>query len=191
MRNLIFEPRKIQTEDIAEKSREKTPDFKLLKDGLLRAYCEVKLPTDGDLFKIPKDLAMGEIRVEVGKDLALINLARHVTKAAKQFGRANSDRTHPNILIFVNHARRKGPADLAIALQGFPGPDGQPLFPLIEEEKDNEEDKWEMQKGVWDAARTIDLYVWVDPIQRTWNVLRPKSAARLKHACDLLGVAAE
>jgi ribosomal protein L30 len=193
VRNLIFEPRKIQAEDILEKPREneKTPDFKLLKDGSLRAYCEVKSPTDGDIFKVPKDLAPGEIRVEVGKDLALINLARHITKAAKQFERANPNRMHPNILIFVNHARRKGPADVAMALQGFPGPDGQPLFPLIEEGTDNEEDKWKMQKGVWDAARSIDLYVWVDPIQRTWKALRPKGAVRLKEACELLGVAAE
>jgi large subunit ribosomal protein L30 len=181
--NLIFEPRRIHAEDIPEHEN-KTPDFRLLKEGKLRAYCEVKSPTDGDLFELPSDLVPGEIRVQVSKDLAIFNLARHIAKAAKQFESVNPGRTHPNILVFVNHARRKGPADLRMALEGFPGPDGRPLFPLV-----NEVDQWEVQKEVWDAARSIDLYVWVDPRKRTWQVLRPGGAARLKEACELLGVA--
>jgi hypothetical protein len=184
VRNLIFEPRHISAKDIPEHEI-KTPDFELLKDGKLRAYCEVKSPTDGDLFKVPNDLVPGEIRVEVSKDPAIFNLARHIAKAAKQFEAANLGRAHPNILVFVNHARRKGLDDLRMALQGLPGPDGRPLFPLV-----NEVDKWEIQNDVWDAARSIDLYVWVDPRKRNWHVLRPTGAARLTEAYDLLGVAA-
>jgi large subunit ribosomal protein L30 len=56
LRNLIFEPRRISAETIPE-DQNKTPDFKLLKDGALRAYCEMKSPTDGDLFDFPDDLA--------------------------------------------------------------------------------------------------------------------------------------
>jgi len=115
LRNLIFEPRRIRAEGIPEDEK-KTPDFKLLKDGTLRAYCEVKSSTDGDLFELPDDLAPGEIRVEVHKDPAIFSLARHIAKAARQFEAANPDRSHPNILIIVNHARRKGPADLRMAL---------------------------------------------------------------------------
>jgi hypothetical protein len=81
--NLIFEPRHIRAEDIPE-DQDKTPDFKLLKDGALRAYCEMKAPTDGDLFDVPDDLAPGEIRTEVRKDPTIFNLARHIAKAAKQ-----------------------------------------------------------------------------------------------------------
>lgn len=117
VRNLIFEPRRIRAEDIPE-DQNKTPDFKLLKDGALRAYCEIKSPTDGDLFDFPDDLAPDEIRVEVRKDPAIFNLARHIAKAAKQFEAVNRDRAHPNILVIVNHARRKGPADLRMALEG-------------------------------------------------------------------------
>lgn len=188
VRNLIFEPRRIKAEDIPEKPREeeKTPDFKLLKDGKLCAYCEVKSPTDGDAFDFPKDLLPGEIRVEVKKDPALFNLANHIAKVAKQFEAANPDRTHANILVFVNHAKRKGPNDLRLALEGLRLSDGQRLFPLV-----NEDDKWEVQRGVWDAARSIDLYVWVDPYKRTWEAFQPKGAARLKEACELFGLRAE
>jgi large subunit ribosomal protein L30 len=180
VRSLIFEPRRIRAEHIAE-GQTKTPDFKLLKDNTLGAYCEVKSPTDGDLFDFPADLAPSEIRVEVRKDPALFNLARHITKAGKQFAAANPDRKHPNILVIVNHARRKGPADLRLALEGFRGPDGAPLFPLV-----NEEDKWGVQRDVWEAARSIDLYVWVDPRKRTWHAFRPAGAKRLIEACELL-----
>jgi len=179
VRNLIFEPRRIRAEDIPE-GENKTPDFKLLKDGVLRAYCELKAPTDGDLFDFPNDLAPGEIRAEVRKDPAIFNLARHVAKAAKQFLAANPNRVHPNILVIVNRARRKGPADLRMALEGIRAPDGRRFFPLV-----NDADKWDVQKGVWEAARSIDLYVWVDPQKRTWQPFRPAGAQRLAEACDL------
>ncbi len=183
IRNLIFEPRRIRAEDISEERNNKTPDFKLLKDGALRAYCEVKSPTDGDLFDCPNDLAPGEIRLEVRKDPAIFNLARHIAKAAKQFEAANPDHAHPNILVIVNHARRKGPTDLRMALEGIRAPDGRRLFPLV-----NDDDKWDVQKGVWDAATSIDLYVWVDPRKRTWQAFCPAGAKRLAESCDLLGV---
>lgn len=182
VRNLIFEPRGIHADDVFE-DKGKTPDFKLLKDDALRAYCEVKSPTDGDLFDFPAELAPDEIRVEVRKDPALFNLARHITKAGKQFEAINPDRKHPNILVIVNHARRKGPADLRLALEGFRAPDGGRLFPLV-----SEKDKWEVQKDLWEAARSIDLYVWVDPRKRTCQTFRPAGAKRLIEACELLGL---
>jgi hypothetical protein len=76
VRNLILEPHRVRAEDIPE-SGDKTPDFKLLKDGTLHAYCEVKSPTDGDLFDFPDDLEPGELRVEVRKDPAIFNGASH------------------------------------------------------------------------------------------------------------------
>jgi ribosomal protein L30 len=182
VRNLIFEPRRIQAKDIPEEAN-KTPDFKLLKDGVLRGYCEMKATTDGNLFDIPHDLVPGESRAEVRKDPAVFNLARHIAKAGKQFDAANPDRAHPNILVIVNHARRKGPADLRMALEGIQAPDGRRFFPLV-----NDTDKWDVQKDAWEAAGSIDLYVWVDPQKRTWQALRPAGARRLAEACDLLGI---
>ena len=53
LRNLIFEPRRIRAEDIPE-DENKTPDFKLLRDGAPRAYCEMKAPTDETKFQPAK-----------------------------------------------------------------------------------------------------------------------------------------
>jgi large subunit ribosomal protein L30 len=182
LRNLIFEPRGIRAEDIPE-GGSKTPDFKLLKDSALRAYCEMKAPADGDSFDFPNDLAPGEVRVEVRKDPTIFNLAAHIAKSAKQFDAVNPDRAHPNILVIVNHDRRKGPADLRMALEGIRAPNGQRFYPLV-----NDQDRWEIQHGVWTAARSIDLYVWVDPRKRTWQWFQPASARRLAEACELLGI---
>jgi hypothetical protein len=68
-------------------------------------------------------------------------------------------------------------------LKGIRAPDGGRLFPLV-----NDADKWEVQKGVWDAAKSIDLYVWVDPRKRTWQTFFPVGAKRLAESCDLLGI---
>lgn len=182
--NLIFEPRRITIESILE-GQNKSPDFKLLKDGAIRAYCEMKSPTDADLFDFPANLAPGEIRAEVRKDPAVFSLARLIAKSAKQFEAVNPDRAHPNILVIVNHARRKGPTDLRMALEGIRAPDGRHFFPLV-----NDADKWDVQQGVWHAARRIDLCVWVDPRKRTWQAFRLAGAHRLAEACDLLGIVA-
>ncbi|HEY2858363.1 MAG TPA: hypothetical protein VGJ21_08100 [Terracidiphilus sp.] len=40
----------------------------------------------------------------------------------------------------------------------------------------------------WEAARSIDLYVWVNPRKRTWQAFRPAGARRLNEACDLHGI---
>jgi hypothetical protein len=179
VRNLIFEAWRIKAEDIPEDAG-KTPDFRLPKDGALHAYCEMKAPTDGDLFDVPDDLAPGEV---CRKDPAIFNLARHIAKAAKQFDAANPDRAHPNILIFVNHARRKGPANLRMALEGIQAPDGGRLFPV------NDADKSEVQNDVWEAACAVDLYVWVDAKKRTWQAFHPARPRRWAEACDRFGMA--
>ena len=64
-------------------------------------------------------------------------------------------------------------------------PGGGRLFPLV-----NDADQWDVQKDVWEAARSIDLYVWIDPKKRTWQAFKPAGAERLAEACDLLGIAA-
>jgi hypothetical protein len=45
-----------------------------VSSALLRAYCEMKAPTDGDLFDVSNDLAPGEIHVEVRKDPSIFKL---------------------------------------------------------------------------------------------------------------------
>jgi hypothetical protein len=50
------------------------------------------------------------------------------------------------------------------------------------------EKKWEKQKELWEAARRIDLFFWIDAGKRTCRHLYPVGATRLKEACDLLSI---
>src|SRR6266850_954836 len=98
----------------------RTPDFKLVKDGKLQGYCEMKSPRDDWIFDIPQDLKVGELREE------------------KRF-----------------------------ALEGIQVPGGGRGFFIFDEKKDQRErDKAapdDKQKAVWEAARSIDLYLWIEP----------------------------
>jgi large subunit ribosomal protein L30 len=126
VRLLVFEPRRINVErvDEAKMEGEKSPDFKLLTDGQLQGFCEVKSPRDHSYFEFPKDLKPGEIREQVRRDPAAPNLGLHIVKAAKQFDSVNLDHSVPNVLAIVNHAPGRGAIDLRLALEGFKVPGG-------------------------------------------------------------------
>jgi len=184
MRELVFDRRKIDLGRFSQKQmRGKTPDFKLFKDLTLRGYCELKSPRDNWIFNFPSDLKPGEHRVQLRTDPTARNLAEHVIEAAKQFDTVNPDHALPNMMILVSHARRRGPADLHMALTGIQVPGGHPLFLLVDKEKG-----WEKQKELWDAARSIDLFFWIDAHKRTCQHICPIGALRLTEACDLLGL---
>jgi len=72
MRRLVFKDDRIILESFsAEEMRgRKTPDCKLMKDGRLAGYCELKSPRDDWVFKVPDDLKPGEMRQEVRRDPA-------------------------------------------------------------------------------------------------------------------------
>jgi large subunit ribosomal protein L30 len=178
MRELVFTRPNVQLQRFKRKEKEKRPDFRLVKDGEMRGYCELKSPRDDWVFDFPSDLEPGEHRVEVRPDPVAHNLGRQILRAAEQFNAVNPDHTLPNILVIVSHARRRGPADLHMVLTGIQVPNGDPLFVLPPEK----------QKQLWEAARSIDLYIWIDEHSRTCQNIRPVGAARINEACDLLGI---
>jgi ribosomal protein L30 len=189
VRKDLFDPKGIVLHKFGRKEKRKNPDFKLYKDGKLVAYCEVKSPRDDWAFDFPHDLQPGEHLAKVRRDPTAINLADHIGKAAEQFDAVNPDRAVPNILVFVNHARLRGPPDLHMAVAGAPMPDGQPAFLLLDDNhKDNPEKMWRRQKKLWADARRVDLFVWIDAHTGTCQFIRVKDAPRLKEACDLLGL---
>jgi hypothetical protein len=160
---VVFDPRGIVLHKFGRKEKRKNPDFKLYKDGKLVACCEVKFPRDDWVLDFPEDLQPGEHRVELRRDPAAVNLAEHIEKAAEQFEAVSPDRSVPNILVLFNHARRRGPRDLRMAITGVPMPDGQPAFLLLDERhRDNPEKMWKKQKKLRDDARRIDVIVWID-----------------------------
>jgi large subunit ribosomal protein L30 len=181
MHELIFARPDILLHRFGRKEKRKTPDFKLVKDGAVRGYCELKSPRDDWVFDFPADLGPGEHRVDVRPDPGAHNLSRQILNAAEQFDSVNTDHTLPNILVIVSHARRREPADLHMVLTGIQVPDGHPLFVLPADR----------QAKVWEAARSIDLYVWIDEHTRSCQYIRPIGAARLQEACDLVGIKCE
>lgn len=167
----------------------KTPDFKLYRNEELVGYCELKSPRDDWIFEFPMDMMPGDNRVEIRRDPAAHNLADHVGKAAAQFDAVNPDRKVPNILVFVSHARLRGPSDLAMAIAGVPMPNAGVAFLLLDEQhKGNSERMWKRQKQLWDDARRIDLVVWVDAHNGSCEFIRLQGAKKLDGALKLMGL---
>jgi hypothetical protein len=60
MRQLLFNRQDVELVSLAE-GKNKSPDFKIMKNGEIKAYCELKSPRDDWIFDVPKDLKPGEI----------------------------------------------------------------------------------------------------------------------------------
>jgi large subunit ribosomal protein L30 len=165
LRALAFDPSKIVPESYGAAARKngKTPDFKLVRDGVLQGYCEMKSPRDDFIFEFPEDGAPA-----IRKDVPFYRkLASHVRRAARQFDAVNPERKLPNILAFVCHSPDIERRDLIATIAGLPNPRGRPVFMLPRK----------MQQDVLDAARRIDLFLWIDAKKRTVQRLSPNGAA--------------
>ena len=136
MRQLLFKRPDVELERLPE-GKQKSPDFKVMKNGELKGYCELKSPRDDWIFAVPKDLKPGEIRQESREDHTVHALARVIGKAAAQFDAVNPDHAQPNILVIMSHARLRGPTDLHLAIGGLPMPDGGRRFLLVDPNEKN------------------------------------------------------
>lgn len=166
MRELAFDKNGIVLEpyDNAALRAGKTPDFKLLKDGQLRGFCEVKSPRDDFILETPPPGG-----VAIRPNLPFYRkLGSQIRNASEQFEAVNPDHARPNILVFVSHAPGIQRRDLIATIAGLPVEGGKPLFMLGKK----------MQKQVIDAARKIDLFLWIDATKRT---CQHTSAADAKH----------
>jgi len=108
-------------------------------------------------------------------------LAGHIRRAAKQFDAVNPDRTLPNILAFVTHCPDIERRDLIATIAGLPLDDKTrvPLLPRKTKEQ------------VLDAARKIDLFLWIDAQKGTYQHLSTNGAKHQASALDLLGLSNE
>jgi hypothetical protein len=63
MEELIFQPNDVLLEPFSkeEMAEGKTPDFKLMKESVLRGYCELKSPRDDWVFELPASIKPGEV----------------------------------------------------------------------------------------------------------------------------------
>ncbi len=187
MRTLVFKGQGVEAVRLPE-GKNKSPDFKLMKDGELKAYCELKSPRDDRVFAVPKDLKPREIRQEVRENVAAHALARVIEKAAAQFDAVNPDHAHPNILVIVSHARLRGPKDLHLAIAGLPVPGGGTGFLLVDPNEKDFKKAWEKQRKLWDDARKIDLFYWIDAHTKTVRHVINNDGAKRWEACDLMKI---
>lgn len=177
MRELAFDPKGIELEPYsdAELRLGKTPDFKLLKDGGLRGYCELKSPRDDFTFEKPAD--GGPV---IRKNVPFYRkLGSHVRDAAQQFDAVNPNHKLPNIMVFVCHCPDIERRDLIATIAGLPVPDSNRRIFMLGRK---------MQEQVVTAARRIDLFLWIDAEGKLLQHLSPNGAPHQQAALDLLGL---
>jgi hypothetical protein len=113
---------------------------------------------------------------------------RAIGKAAAQFDAVNPDHDHPNILVIVSHARLRGPKDLHLAIAGFPVPGGGSGFLLVDPNEKDFKKAWAKQRKLWDDARKIDLFYWIDAHTKTVRHIINNDGAKRREASDLMSI---
>jgi ribosomal protein L30 len=175
MRKLAFDPNgiKLGPYSLAARNKTKTPDFKLFQDGKLTGFCEMKSPRDDYIFERP---APGEFAIR--KDLPFHRkLGSHIRYAGLQFDAVNPDHSLPNILAFISHSPDIARRDLHATVVGLPAPEpGKRVFMLDRE----------MQEQVLDAARKVDLFLWIDAEKGKCQHVSVNGAPHQQAALDLL-----
>src|SRR5260370_30439290 len=156
----------------------KTPYFKLNKGSTLCCYCELKSPRDDWVFEFPDKIMPGELVSETRHSPTSNNLARQIMSAVEQFDAINPGHKLPNVLVLVNHAIGRSRSDLHVTLTGIPVSGGAPLFTMT----------LDKQKRVWKAARRVDLFLWVDAHEHSWQHAYVDDAVHRATGCALLGI---
>jgi large subunit ribosomal protein L30 len=174
---LAFDPNGIVPEayNDAELRRGKTPDFKLFVNGDLRGFCEMKSPRDDFIFETPVE---GDAVVR--QNLPYYRkLGSHIRRAAEQFGAVNPEHKLPNVLTIVTHCSDIERRDLLATIVGLPVPGSDRRIFMLSRK---------MQQQVMDAARLIDLFLWIDAQKRTCEHLSTNGTPHQKAALDLFGL---
>lgn len=176
---LAFEPNGIaaETYDDDDRNKGKTPDFKLIKDGTLAGYCELKSPRDDYIFETPPP-GQAAIRKNVP---FYRKIGSFIKRGAMQLDAVNPNRAYPNVLVFVSHAPEIDRRDLIATIAGLPFEGGGRVFMLSRK----------MQQQVIDAARRIDLFLWIDARDGTMTHLTADDARHRAAALEMFGLPQE
>ena len=132
----------------------KTPDFRLSRNGVEVAYCEVKsFQRDNWLEEQLKKAPPGEVVGGPRPDPIFNRIGNAIHTAFKQFESVNPDHCLMNFLFLVNHDTSARPEDLDRVLTGFENPRMGILDPTCVRFSQG---RISQEKG------KIDLYVWLD-----------------------------
>jgi hypothetical protein len=173
----------LQVARIGEDRFAKTPDFSLLKDGKVVAYCEVKtFKRDVWLDRMLADAPSGTLAGGSRPDPIYNRISNAIHTAAKQLVSANRDHGVLNILVLMNRDEQAKYQDLVSVATG----------------------KWDPLAGIHDKTHEqysegriqeekskIDLYVWLDACKD--DPPKPRgfffgNCESRKRVCSLFGI---
>lgn len=162
----------------------KAPDFRLTRNGVDVAYCEVKsFQHDAWLESQLEKAAAGELVGGLRPDPVFNRISNAIHTAFKQFNSVNPDHRLMNFLFLMNHDTGAGPVDLDRVLTGFENPRAGVLDPTCVQ----------YSAGRIRQEKTkIDLYVWLDFQRdgqirfREYRVLGNQESRQW--VCSLLGI---
>jgi hypothetical protein len=84
-------------------------------------------------------------------------------------------------MVFVTHAPDIERRDLHATIAGLPGPAGKPVFVLSRK----------MQEQVLNAARKVDLFLWIDAEKGACQFVSVNDAPHQAAALELLGLSTD
>ena len=162
----------------------KAPDFRLSRNGIEVAYCEVKsFQRDNWLEDQLRKAQTGEMVGGLRPDPIFNRISNAIHSAFKQFSDVNPDHRLMNFLFLVNHDTSAKPVDLDRVLTGYENPRMDMFEPTCVQYSAGR---------ICNEKREIDLYVWLDFDQtgairsREYRVLgNPQSR---QWVCGLLGI---
>jgi len=171
--------RKLSTTRFSKDERRsgKTPDFRVIDDGNLAAYCEVKsIARDTWLDRLLAKVTPGETAGGLRNDPVFNRLTDDIHTAVQQFDAVNADCAVPNILGLVNHDRSCGFLDLLAVLTGnfYAEESVHPIYRQFSEGR------------IKDEKSRIHAYIWLDDF-RPASVLFSRTHVDHHHAlCKML-----
>jgi len=142
----------------------KTPDYKVLKEGLLQFFCEVKA-------------VVGSIELET--DTTPNQLTGDIHDAFKKFKGINPDRILPNVLAFVNKKGAAGVDYLEDVLTGQWFMENGEAYPFY---------VYYSEGRIRDEKAAIDLYLWFEGGDNVKFRFTGVVKSHLEHLCRLFGI---
>lgn len=163
-----------------ERRQTKTPDFKVLKDGRLAFYCEVKGVAEDEEFEQRLDSSpAGSPVAKGGKDTTLDHIERKIHEAAEQFRAVDPEHETLTVLVFVNRDWSSDWGHLRDVLTGcFFADDGfrYPIYAKYSEGK------------IRDVRHEIDLCIWLHNTEEPRFFFSSDTGARFERLCGFLGI---
>jgi hypothetical protein len=183
VRKLLFQDNGLELKKFSrpEMMKGRTPDYRVLHNGKLVAFCEVKSPRDDWLDIRINSAKEGQIVGGMRDDPIFNRIARHIVKASSQFNSVNKNRDFPNILVFVNHDKISNFSDLYETVTGdFVSEKGEhiPTVKHISEGK------------IREAKVIIDAYIWIESKEKrvTSFLFNQFQMPHVLKICELLNI---